>query len=223
MALLKYKLMELIIFLVVFFVARHIVLNNKPELKGFVNGTIFFPLLSLTLSIMVYNASSEMAEETLPQIDNLRKVSTYTPYLGEEVDMAVRYAQESGYISDEITPRSSNLENAFSYAYFANNVAILSLILSGIWILFTGNLVFKFKNKENVIKIVSLITFISLITSASLWIKSSCYIIFGNSNEGNEIIGIYIFFAIALYIWFIISFDKTLKRISLINKAETEQ
>lgn len=220
--------LELIIFIVVFFVARYIVLTNKPELKGFVNGTIFFPLLSLTLSFVAYNSSSEIEEETLPRIDSLRKVSTYSPYFGEEVDMAVRYAQDYGYMSDEIAPRSSNIENAFQCAFFANITSIISIILSFIWIYFTGKLVFEFKNKKIGIKTVSLFTFISLATSASLCFKSISYIMnhIGDNYNGNEVIGVYVFVAIGLNIWFIISFDKTLKRISSIdreNKKETEQ
>lgn len=155
--------MRLLLFIVAFFLVRYFVISKRPVLKGKVNGVIFIPLFSLFLCYDLFEQSDEFVNQTLTRIDSLRYISTYTPYLGEDIHAISQIAQNSGYMSDEIVSRSSEIGAAFAFGDLAKLLSIIAFICCIIWIVNIWKLLFKNQNNEKLIKFSALITFCVLL------------------------------------------------------------
>lgn len=202
--------MELIIFIIAFIALRYFVTNKRPDLKGKVNGVIFVPLISLLFCYLLYYAGDETSNKMLPSIDKLRYASTYTPYMGDEIDMAVRIAQDAGYMSDELVSRSSEFESAMGQANFAVIVSILGLIGAIIWVFNIGLYLWEGKNNMTVIKLSSIATWVFLFLGVYFVFSSFGYIYVGSEAGGFPIFVIMVYAPVAagLIYWYNKSYKK---------------
>lgn len=216
--------MELLLSIVAFFLLRYIVTNKHSELKGKVNGVIFVPLFSLLLCYVLYKSSDEFVNQTLSNIDNLRYTSTYSPYLGEDIHTISRFAIDNGYMSDEIVPRSSEIETAFGYGVLVKILSAIAFICCVVWIINIGKLLFEYKNNEKFIKISTLTTWGALFLGAIFhFLGLSNFLNFLSEGSGNAMwlpLLIYTPIALALIYWHCYSYKELCSFISHTEKSD---
>ena len=136
------------------------IINHFDSKKEF--AYLNLPLLTLVLCFSLYYMCDVFMDDYIMALDKFRYASTYTPYLGSSVDAAVRFAQEMGYMSDELVERSPEMETAIMHNGIAKIVSYISFVLCALWIYGIKQLIWDDKDRRGLIKFSSTTTFVAL-------------------------------------------------------------
>ena len=143
------------------------IIKKYPEIINYFDSKkeiayLNLPLATLMLCFLLYYMCDEFMDNYIMALDKFRYASTYTPYLGSSVDAAVRFAQENGYMSDELVARSPEMETAIVHNGIARIVAYISFVLCALWIFGIKQLIWDDKDRRGLIKFSSTTTFVAL-------------------------------------------------------------
>lgn len=176
--------MELIIFIIAFIALRYFVTNKRPELKGKINGVILIPIMSLAGCYLIYEVSDNFMNNVLRNIDSLRYVSTYTPFLGSDLANMVSVAQEYGYAPYEFVSQAPEIADSFMLAASSGSLSFIGIITSLIWLFFSIKFLMDNNPRKKGIKILSITSYI-IIALAFILVLSAFSKLLGYLNIEN--------------------------------------
>lgn len=124
--------MEIVIYLALLFGSKRIIKNIHPELVNpdvKLGWVIAIPLLFVFIGIGLVKECYSIIDMAT-NVDQFRYLSTYLPYVGGELELIAKVAQEYGYLSDEIMEISPLMASVFSKATIAQPISLVSCLLS---------------------------------------------------------------------------------------------